>query len=83
MGPSCLPLTVGQLAVDQAEALKERLTNEALESAGGRLLLAQEAAAALKIKSITLDAARPDAPNPLDLDGFVRLMVGEGAAGPK
>jgi len=76
-------LTVGQLAVDQAEALKERLTNEALESAGGRLLLAQEAAAALKIKSITLDAARPDAPNPLDLDGFVRLLVGDGGPRPK
>jgi len=70
-------VATGQLAVDQAEALRERLTNEALESTGGRLLLAQEAAGALKFKSITIDASRPDAPNVLDLDSFVRLLVGD------
>ena len=75
-------VATGQLAVDQAEALRERLTNEALETDGGRLLLAQEAAGALKFKSIRIDANRPDAPNVLDLDSFVQLLVGS-AARPK
>lgn len=73
-------VATGQLAVDQAEALRERLTNEALESTGGRLLLAKEAAGALKFKSIRIDGNRPDAPNPLDLDAFVALLVGDVAA---
>jgi hypothetical protein len=70
----------GQLAVDQAEALKERLTNEALESTGGRLILAQEAAAALHFKSIRIDANSPNAPNVLDLDSLVALLVGKTAS---
>jgi hypothetical protein len=75
-------VATGQLAIDQAEALRERLTNEALETDGGRLLLAQEAAGALKFKSIRIDGNRPDAPNVLDLDSFVQLLVGS-AARPK
>lgn len=70
-------VATGQLAIDQAEALKERLTNEALESTGGRLLLAQEAAGALRFKSIRIDANGPNAPNVLDLDSFVALLVGD------
>jgi len=73
-------VATGQLAVDQAEALKQRLTNEALESTGGRLLLAQEAAGALRFKSIHIDANGPNAPNVLDLDSFVTLLVGNIAA---
>lgn len=72
-------VATGQLAVDQAEALREKLTNEALETDGGRLFLAQEAAGALKFKSIRIDANRPDAPNVLDLDAFVQLLVGSAA----
>jgi hypothetical protein len=73
-------VATGQLAVDQAEALKQRLTNEALESTGGRLLLAQQAAGALHFKSIHIDANSPKAPNVLDLDSFVALLVGNVAA---
>jgi hypothetical protein len=69
-------VATGQLAVDQAEALKQRLTNQSLESTGGRLLLAQEAAGALHFKSIRIDANGPNAPNVLDLDSFVALLVG-------
>ena len=72
-------VATGQLAVDQAEALKERLTNEALESTGGRLLLAQEAASALRFKSIRIDANDPKTPNVFDLDAFVALLVGKAA----
>jgi hypothetical protein len=75
-------VATGQLAVAQAEALRERLTNEALETDGGRLFLAQEAAGALKFKSIRIDANRPDAPNVLDLDAFVQLLVGSAARNP-
>ena len=67
----------GQLAIDQAEALRDRLMNEALESTGGRLLLAQEAAAAIRFKSIRIDSNNPAAPNVLDLDSFVELLVGD------
>ena len=67
----------GQLAIDQAEALRDRLMNEALESTGGRLLLAQEAAAAIRFKSIRIDSNNPAAPNVLDLDSFVDLLVGD------
>jgi hypothetical protein len=73
-------VATGQLAVDRAEALKQRLTNEALESTGGRLLLAQQAAGALHFKSIHIDANSPKAPNVLDLDSFVALLVGNVAA---
>ena len=73
-------VATGQLAVDRAEALKERLTNEALESTGGRLFLAKEAAGALRFKSIHIDANGPNAPNVLDLDSFVALLVGNPAA---
>lgn len=73
-------VATGQLAIDQAEALKERLTNEALESTGGRLFLAKEAAGALRFKSIHIDANGPNAPNVLDLDSFVALLVGKTTA---
>jgi hypothetical protein len=74
-------VATGQLAVDQADALKERLTNEALESTGGRLLLAQEAAGALHFKSVRIDSSGPNAPNVFDLDSFVALLMGKNDAG--
>jgi len=67
----------GQLAIDKAEALRERLVNEALESTGGRLLLACEAAKNLRFKSVSLDANNPDVPSILDLDALARLLIGQ------
>lgn len=67
----------GKLALDTAEALRERLVNEALETDGGRLLLARDAAKSLRFKSVSLDANNPDVPSILDLDALSRLLIGE------
>ncbi|MEM1448617.1 MAG: SPFH domain-containing protein [Planctomycetota bacterium] len=68
----------GALAIDRAEALRERLVNEALETDGGRLLLARDAAKKLRFKSVSLDANNPAVPSVLDLDGLARLLIGDG-----
>ncbi|MEM9382281.1 MAG: SPFH domain-containing protein [Planctomycetota bacterium] len=67
----------GALAIDRAEALRERLVNEALETEGGRLLLARDAASKLRFKSVSLDANNPAVPSVLDLDALARLLIGE------
>ncbi|MEM9799968.1 MAG: SPFH domain-containing protein [Planctomycetota bacterium] len=67
----------GQLAIDEAEALRERLAGEALETDGGRLLLARDAASNLRFKSVSLDANHPDVPSVIDLDALSRLLIGE------
>ncbi len=74
-------LTSGRLAVDQAEALRERLLNEALESDGGRVMIAREAAKNLKFKTVKLDANNPDVPSILDLDALIDLLLGDSAGG--
>ena len=66
----------GELALREAESLRERLRNEALESAGGRLYLACEAASNLRIEKVTLNSNDPSVPSILDLDELVALLVG-------
>ena len=70
-------LAGGRLAIAKAEALRERLMNEALESEGGRLMLARDAAENLNFKSVSLDANNPSVPSVLNLDELSRLLVGE------
>ncbi|MEM8710149.1 MAG: SPFH domain-containing protein [Planctomycetota bacterium] len=70
-------VTEGRLALDQAEALRERLVNEALESDGGRVMIAREAAENLQFRTVKLDANHPDVPSVLDLDVLVELLLGE------
>lgn len=70
-------LAGGRLAVAKAEALRERLMNEAMESDGGRLMLARDAAENLKFKSVTLDANNPNVPSVLNLDELSRMLVGK------
>ena len=70
-------LTIGRLDVDRAEALREKLLNQALESEGGRVMIAREAASNLKFKSIKLDANNPDVPSVLDLDALIELLLGK------
>ncbi len=70
-------LTAGRTALDQAETLRERLTNEALESEGGRMMIARQAAQNLKFKTVKLDANNPAVPSVLDLDALIQLLVGE------
>ncbi|MFT5734235.1 MAG: hypothetical protein ACJA2W_000937 [Planctomycetota bacterium] len=68
--------TSGRLKIDEAEALRERLLNEALESEGGRVMIAREAAENLKFKTVKLDANNPDVPSVLDLDALIEMLLG-------
>lgn len=69
-------LAEGDRALAQAEGLKESLTNESLDTHGGRLLLARQAAENLNIKQVTLNSNDPRVPSVLDLDELVRLLIG-------
>jgi hypothetical protein len=61
----------------EAEALEARLEAEVYASPGGELYLAQQAAEATRIQSVTLDANDPRVPNVLDPDEMTRLFLGE------
>ncbi len=66
----------GKLALEQADALRNKLRTEALNSDGGRILLALEAAQNLSIPSVTLNSDDPTVPMLLDLHALTRLLVG-------
>lgn len=72
----------GELALAAAEDLRRSLFDEALQSPGGRLHVARQAAENLRFGNVTLDTRDPRVPNLLDLDQLVRLLVGSGAARP-
>ena len=67
----------GELAVQKAEALRNELRNQALDTAGGRIFLAQQAAENLQFDSVTLNSNDPSIPSILNIDELVRLLVGE------
>lgn len=69
----------GQLAVDRAEALRNELRNAILNSRGGSIFLALEAADNLDLPSITLNSNDPRVPIVLDLEAMTRMLVGSGA----
>lgn len=66
----------GQLALDQAEALRDSLRNAALDTTGGRILLARQAADNLRVREVTLNSNDPATPTIIDVDGLVRLLIG-------
>ncbi len=66
----------GRLAVEKAEALRNELRTAALDSDGGRVLLALEAAELLQLPSVVLNSDDPAVPKILDLDSLVKLLVG-------
>jgi regulator of protease activity HflC (stomatin/prohibitin superfamily) len=66
----------GDRALAQAEGLKDSLTNESLDTKGGRLLLARQAAENLNIKQVTLNSNDPRVPSVLDLEELVRVLTG-------
>lgn len=68
----------GQLSVEQAEALRDQLRNRALDTVGGRILLARQAAENLDIEAVTLNSNDPSVPTIIDVDELVRLLVGDG-----
>lgn len=66
----------GRLAVAQSEALRDELRNQALDTVGGRIYLAQQAARNVQFEQVTLNSNDPDVPSVLDLDELVRLLIG-------
>jgi hypothetical protein len=69
-------LAAGTLALERAQAERDRALGAVLAGAGGRLWLAREAARSLKIGSARLDASDPRLPPLVDLDAWVALLLG-------
>ena len=67
----------GHLAVQQSEALRNELRNRALDTVGGRIYLAQQAASNLRIEHVTLNSNDPTIPSILHVDELVDLLVGD------
>jgi hypothetical protein len=66
----------GDLALEKAEALRNELRNQALDTKGGRILLASRAAENLRIEEVTLNSNDPSVPTVIDVDALVKLLVG-------
>ncbi len=66
----------GNLAVAKAEALRDELRNAALDTVGGRILQARNAAENLTFESVTLNSNDPGVPSVIDLDALVELLIG-------
>ena len=67
----------GKLAIEKAEALRNELRNQALDTTGGSIYLAQQAAENLNIESVTLNSNDPSVPSVIDVPALVELLVGE------
>lgn len=70
-------IAAGKLAVEKAEAMRDELRNQALNTAGGRILLARQAAENLNIESVTLNSNDPRVPSILDVDALTKMLIGE------
>lgn len=66
----------GNLAVAKAEALRNELRNKALDTVGGRIYLAQQAAENLNFESVTLNSNDPNVPSVIDINAMVKLLIG-------
>lgn len=66
----------GQLAIEKAEALRNELRTEALNSEGGSILLAMDAARNLNMPSVTLNSDDPAVPLVLDLSQLTKMLIG-------
>ena len=66
----------GNLAIAKAEALRNELRNKALDTVGGSIYLAQQAAENLQFDTVTLNSNDPSVPSILDIDEMVKLLVG-------
>ncbi len=66
----------GNLAVAKAEALRDELRNAALDTVGGRILQARDAAENLNFTSITLNSNDPSVPSVIDIDALVDILIG-------
>lgn len=75
-----IALAEGKLAIDRAEALRDELRNAALDTAGGRILQARNAAENLQIESVTLNSNDPSVPSIIDIDALTKLLIGSETA---
>jgi regulator of protease activity HflC (stomatin/prohibitin superfamily) len=66
----------GKLAIAKAEALRDELRNEALDSLGGRIMQARDAAQNLQFDSVTLNSNDPAVPSVIEIDKLVELLIG-------
>lgn len=66
----------GQLAIEKAEALRNQLRTEALNSEGGAILLALDAARNLNMPNVTLNSDDPAVPLVLDLNQLTQMLIG-------
>lgn len=71
----------GKLALDKAEAIRNELRNQALDTTGGSIFLARQAAENLNIESVTLNSNDPDVPTIIDIPALVELLVGRAKEG--
>lgn len=67
----------GRLALDTSEALRNDLRNRALDTLGGRIFLARQAAENLQIDSVTLNSNDPKIPTVIDVNAMTKMLVGE------
>ena len=67
----------GELALAKAEAVRDDLRNKALDTTGGRILLAARAAENLRIEEVTLNSNDPRVPSVIDISEMVRLLLGQ------
>ena len=72
-----IKVAAGKLAVEKAEALRDELRNQALNTLGGRILLARQAAENLNIESVTLNSNDPRVPSILDVNALTRMLIGD------
>ena len=72
----------GDLAIQKAEALRNELRTAALNSEGGRILLALTAAENLNMRKVILNSDDPAVPKILDIAQLTRMLVG-GSLTPK
>lgn len=70
-------LATGNLAIAKAEALRDELRNKALDTVGGRIYLAQQAAENLDFESVTLNSNDPRVPSVIDISAMVKLLIGD------
>lgn len=66
----------GKLAMEKAEALRNELRTEALNSEGGAILLALDAAQNLNMPKVTLNSDDPAVPMILDLTQLTKMLIG-------
>jgi len=67
----------GQLAMDKVEADRTLWRNEVLNTKGGNIYVALQAAQNLRFGKVTLNSNDPNVPKILDISALTRLLIGK------